>query len=294
MNGIILKKYRQLTIFVNIIILITAFIMSACSGEKESAQTEAQNKATQQEKATSTANLPRYLVAVEASYQPYCFLDENGSVVGFDIDILNAIAKVENFNLVFLNRDWNGIFETLDERTHDIVASGVVITEERAKQYDYTKPYLKKLRGALILSSNQSIKTFTDLHNKKVAAQESTTEYQSLKDAFYNGQDSDYLIPTKTMFLAIKSMLSGESDAAFSDIGYLSNYMTRNKEIALRIIPQPSIQEQYHGFVVRKGNTELLQKINHGLENIKENGVYQKIYEQWFGSSDVDLSVVAE
>lgn len=116
---------------------VLTLLLAAC-GE----QTPASAPAEQAASATAAnKDMPTYLVATEASYAPFEFRDENGLIIGYDVDVLTAIGQDQGFKVQFINHAWEGIFDTLDNGERAIVAAGVLVNDERKQKYALSDPY---------------------------------------------------------------------------------------------------------------------------------------------------------
>lgn len=263
------------------LLLFCSLGLQACSDDAA----QAQNKATITKNDVSlSVNTPRYLVAVDADYAPLVFRNETGQTIGFDVDLLNAIAKDQGFRLDFIPTLWDGIFVTLTTGKYDIVAGGVTITAKRQQEMDMSDPYIDA--PVLIVYTDESLKLkdFADLQNVVVGVQKYSTFEEELQDLA--GRDnSSKIIPTSTLFLAFKSLVNGDVKAVIGDAPVLRYFMVKysykiKKFFSFEYKQGDSVDS--FGFVVKKGNHQLLNKINTGLKNIRANGEYDRIYKKWF------------
>lgn len=260
------------------------FFSTGCS-DKQVTSTQAEQTITQTA-TENTENLTTYLVAVEAAYAPYAFRDEMGEVVGFDEDILLAIAKNQGFNVKFLSQSWTGIFDTLDNNTRDIVASGVIVTDERKQTMNFSDPIVETSR-IVVVRNDSGIKSTDDLQGKTIATQNETTMHKELKERYDN---SDNIIGEKTQYLAFKNMLGQKVDAVYGDSGVLEYYINNSQkdhpDIKINTLKFADQDVSHVAFALSKNrNDDLLAKINKGLANIKADGTYNTIYQKWFGTT---------
>lgn len=276
-------KHRGALTFSVISASLLCIFLFSCSDEQQknnsnSAKTTVETKANEPAKSTKN-DWPTYLVAVEASYAPFAFRDEKGNVVGYDEDILQAIGKAEHFNIKVLHQSWDGIFDTLNDGSRDIVASGVQLTTERQEKYGVSHP-IDISKDIALVKDDSTIYKPKDLTGKKVAIQGDTTLKDMLKD--YPGID---FIEYPSSYLAYKAMLTGKADAVFDDGTVLKYYRKQSsQEHKLRIIQFNDLPDSVGVFCVKKGNDKLINLLNEGLEKIKENGEYEKIRQKWFGN----------
>ncbi|WP_072576575.1 transporter substrate-binding domain-containing protein [Suttonella ornithocola] len=113
-----------------------------------------------------------YQVVSESGYIPFAYWDENNTPTGFDIEILKAIAKVENLSFEYKTIPWKVMFDTLDNGTSDIITSGISITDERKSRFTFTDPYFQSDKTVLLGKNNVDIKNIEELKNLKVGVKE--------------------------------------------------------------------------------------------------------------------------
>jgi polar amino acid transport system substrate-binding protein len=222
---------------------------------------------------------PRLVFASDCTFPPMEMVDANKRVVGFDIDLIQAVAKAAGFEAVVKNTAWDGIFAGLAAGDYDAVISSVTITPERARALAFSNPYLdagqvlivhKDLGGATVLSQ---------FSGKKVGAQIGTTGALEVAKAKAKGiQAKSY----DEAGLAVEDLFVGRLDAVVLDSPTARNYVLRNDryKTKLKIVGQPFTDEHY-GIAVKKGNLKALELINRGLEIIKKDGTLAKLVHKW-------------
>jgi len=111
--------------------LLSAFALAGC-GQK-AAESAPPSSAPQAEASSAGGDVKEYVVGTDASYAPFEFQTDKGEIVGFDVEVLTAVAAKGGFKVKFVNTPWEGIFATLDQGDRDILASSITITDERKK-----------------------------------------------------------------------------------------------------------------------------------------------------------------
>ncbi|MDO5640224.1 MAG: basic amino acid ABC transporter substrate-binding protein [Neisseria sp.] len=223
-----------------------------------------------------------YVVATDATYAPFEFLD-NGQVVGFSRDILDAVAAKEGIRFDYANTPWEGIFATLDKGDSDIVSSSVTITPERRSSMDFSDPYFEASQLIVVGDKGGDINGLADLKTRSVSVQTGTTGDLAMQK--FQGVDSKNIKRFENMPLALKELLTGGVDASVGDNGVVQNFVTNNPDAKLRTLTDPAFEKEYYGFAVRKGRSDdLLEKLNAGIAAIKADGTYQQIYDKWFSN----------
>jgi ABC-type amino acid transport substrate-binding protein len=218
-----------------------------------------------------------YKVATDASYAPFESM-KGDQVVGFDVDVLNAVAEAAGFKVEYKNTPWEGIFLTLQNNEADIVSSAVTITDERKKTLDFSDPYFDATQ-MIVFKKGANLKTLNDLKDKKVAVQNGTTGDEVVSKLL--GKDNPNLKRFENMPLALLELKNGNVDAAVGDNGVVLEYVKNNGQGDFETAVDSSFAKEQYGFAVKKGNTELQKKINEGLKKIKENGKLDEINKKY-------------
>ena len=221
-----------------------------------------------------------YQVASDATYAPFEALNSKKEVVGFSVEILEAIAQNSGMKVKFINTPWEGIFTTLATGERDLIISSVTITPERKQLMDFSEPYFEA-KQLIAVGKNSTVGRFTDLKNLKIAVQTDTTGDEIAQKL--QGKTSSNIKRFESTPQAIKELESNLVDAVLTDNGVIVNYLSNNPQSKLKIIDDVTFAKEYYGIAVNKGNTALLTKINKGLFTIKANGTYDKIYNKYFG-----------
>ena len=222
-----------------------------------------------------------YQVATDAAYAPFEYQNEKKEVAGFDVDVLKAIAAKAGMEVKFTNTPWEGIFATLGTGERDIVISAVTITPERRQSMDFSEPYFEA-KQLIAVGQSSKVAAFADLKSKKVGVQTGTTGDEAVQKL--QGKTSPNIKRYESTPLALKELLNGGVEAVVADNGVVVNFLANNKGTKLKIIDDTSFEKEFYGIAVKKGNKELLDKINKGLTAIKADGTYAKIYKKYFGN----------
>jgi len=220
---------------------------------------------------------PTYTVGTDASYAPFESM-KGDQIEGFDIDVLNATAEAGGFQVTYKNTSWEGIFLALNNGERDLVASAVTITAERQKTFDFSAPYFEATQ-MIVAKQGAGFRSIQDLKGKKIAVQISTTGDTVVSEAF--GKDNANIKRFESMPLALLELKNGNVDAAVGDNGVVLEYVKNNGQGSFETVVDTSFAKESYGFVVKKGNAELLDKINAGLKKIKENGKLAEINKKY-------------
>lgn len=231
--------------------------------------------------ACGIAQAAEYIVGTGATYRPFEYEAPNKDLVGFDIDLMKEIAKAQGFEVKFVNTPWDGIFAALNNGDRDIIMSGITITEKRKEVVDFAKPYF--LAHQLILTnSNLKINTIKDLEGKLIAVVNASAGDIAASKAF--GKSSPNIRRFDNTPLALEELNNGGVDAMIGDVGVLQYYAKQNPDKKFNQCRDPGFEEQYFGIGIAKGNTEVLNAVNAGLEKVVKSGAYNEVYKKWFGT----------
>ncbi|MCZ8175356.1 MAG: basic amino acid ABC transporter substrate-binding protein [Burkholderiaceae bacterium] len=254
--------------------LAAATLMLAACGKKEPAPAPA---------ATAPAPAPAkvYVVGTDAAYAPFESQNEKGEIVGFDVDVVQAIAAKAGIQVKFVNTPWEGIFNTLQQGDRDMVVSAVTITDERKQTMDFSDPYFDAAQLIAVKESSKVTK-FADLKKLKVGVQTGTTGDEAVSKLL--GKTSTSIKRFESTPLALKELESGGVDAVVADNGVIAHYVANNPGGKFKTVSDKEFVPEQYGIAVKKGNAELLGKLNQGLAAIKADGTYAQIYAKYFGA----------
>ena len=222
-----------------------------------------------------------YTVGTDAAYAPFELQNEKGEIVGFDIDVVSAIAQKAGFEVKFINTPWEGIFNSVGQGDRDLLVSSITITPERQQTLDFSAPYFDA-HQLIAVKADSKISKFADLKKIKVGVQNGTTGDEVV--AKLQGKDSTNIKRFESTPLALKELESGGVDAVVADNGVVVHYVNNNPDSKFKTISDNSFAAEQYGIAVKKGNAELLEKINKGLSDIKADGTYKQIYTKYFGA----------
>lgn len=253
--------------------------LAACGGQSGSGAAASAPKADAGSSSqVATGKVLR--VGMNAEFAPFEFLDNNQKPQGFDVDLLNALAKEGKFEVEFRNTPWDSLFPALGNGDIDVVASGVTITEDRKKTMDFSDSYYQ-ITQVVLVPANKNVQNIEDLKKlSKVGVVTGHTGDFAAQKIF--GATSSNVARFDTLPLLMKEIESSGVDAAISDSAVVANYVKNNSDKGFKIIQIPDFEVENYGLAVRKGDTETLNKLNSALKAIRENGEYAKIEAKYF------------
>lgn len=217
------------------------------------------------------------VVASSATYTPFAFENKDKQIVGFDIDIIDAVAKQQHMKLRIANTPFTSIFASLNNGDVDLVISGVTINDKRKQSFDFSAPYFDA-RQLIAVPKSSTVKSLKDLDGKKVSVVSGSTADDVMSREV--GKTNPNIRRFESTPLIISELASGGVDAAIGDNGVIAYRVSQNP--GLKTVEDANFPKEYYGIVVRKDEKALLERINAGLGAIRANGTYNQIYKKWF------------
>jgi lysine-arginine-ornithine-binding protein len=218
-------------------------------------------------------------IATEGAYPPFNGVDSNGKLVGFDVDIANALCEEMQANCVLVAQDWDGIIPALVADKYDAIIASMSITDERKLTIDFTNKYYSNYLA--VIAPKGGVSGVDNLNGKTVGAQRSTVAAQWAEDNLMGKADVK-LYDTQTA--AYSDLETGRLDAMVSDIYPAMDWLKTNSEFVLAG-EKVDINDQI-GIGIRQNEEALKTAFNKALESIRTNGKYAAINAKYF-SADI-------
>lgn len=221
-------------------------------------------------------------VGTDATFPPMEYI-EAGKRTGFDIELVEALAKTLNKRVEWIDIDFKGLIPGLLSRRFDMAVSAIYITDERKKVVDFTDTYYAGGLVAMVKEGNTSIKTLADLNGKKVTVQVGTKSVSYLASNFPQVQ----LVEVEKNQEMFNLVDIGRADAAVTGKPAAFQYVrTRGGQ---RVLEQQLTTEEY-GMALRKDTPELTKAINGALTKLKADGTYAQIVKKWFSNTTAPVA----
>lgn len=219
------------------------------------------------------------VVAYDASWPPMEFLDASGTLTGYTVDYIAAVAAEAGFSLENKELPWSSIFASLADGLCDVVASSVTITPERSKVMDFSLPYMT-IRQAVLTLEDDGFSSVTDLGDKILGGQESTTGFFAAR-RIAGAQVKSF----PTLEGAVAELARGDLDAVICDDPVALFFANKDPEFAPRIKVAFLLEgdEEHFAFAVRKGDAATLDLLNRGIEAARAKGLEKELREKWLG-----------
>lgn len=217
-------------------------------------------------------------VGSDTAFAPFEFQDEKTKeYVGFDMDLIKAIAKQMGYEVQVQSMGFDGLIPALEAGNIDAAISAMTITPERAQKVNFSKPYYKSGLTIVVKSDNNTIKDYKDLEGKNIAVQIGTTGADEAKK-IKNAKVREF----NTAPEAFMELKAGGVEAVINDKPVNDYYISKEGGKDAKTVGAPLTSEDY-GIATSKKNAELGEQINKALDELKKNGEYEKIYVKWFG-----------
>lgn len=254
--------------------LIAALLLTSCA-KKQEATGDHLARIKQQ---------GQIVVAMEGTWAPWTYHDESDSLVGYDVEVANAIAGKLGVKASFVEGEWDGLFAGLDADRYDLVVNGVDITEERSRKYEFTTPYAYNKTAVIVSSDRNDIKSFEDLKGKKTANTISST-YAEVAESY--GADVTGVDDLNQTF---QLLITGRIDATLNAEMTYYDYMKAHPDAKIKIAAL-SKDATHVAIPVKKGedSASLVEAINRALEELKADGTLTKLSIKYFGTDITTL-----
>ena len=271
MNPISTRRFLQIASLAAV-----GLLLAACGKKEPPAPTTAPVAS-----APASAPAKVYVVGTDAAYAPFESQNEKGEIVGFDIEVMQAVAKKAGIEVKFVNTPWEGIFNALGQGDRDMVVSAVTITEERKQTMDFSDPYFDA-QQRMAVKTDSKVAKFADLKKLKVGVQTGTTGDEAVSKLL--GKTSTAIKRFESTPLALKELEAGGVDAVVADNGVIIHYVANNPGGKFKTVADKEFVPEQYGIALKKGNSELQAKLNKGLAEIKADGSYNAVYTKYFGA----------
>lgn len=217
------------------------------------------------------------VVGTEGTYSPNSYHDENGDLVGFDVDVARGVAEHLGVDIQFVEAEWDSLFAGMDSGRVDIVVNEVEYSDERAEKYDFSEPYTY-VHGALLVAEDNTDITGFDALTGKRAAQNLTSSW---------GQEAEgcgaELVSVDSVAEGIELILSGRADCMLNAETAFYDYLNKHPDAPVKIVAATDTTTSSQ-IPVPKGNERLVEAINEALDDMRASGQLAQLSEQYFGA----------
>ena len=258
-----INKFKKLTIIITSLLIIGGLV--GCSNTNNDASYKNE-----------------IIIGYDNTFVPMGYLDENGDTVGFDVDLATEAFKRMDINMKLQSIDWSMKEAELNSGNIDVIWNGYTLTEERKEKVAYTDSYLDN-KQIIVTLKKSNIKDKSDLGGKSIGTQTDSSGMEAvLKDTdFVKNLKNKEPVLYDTFDKAFRDLEIGRIDALVADEVLARYYIAQKKDDMYKVLEDNFGKE---AFVVatKKENTELRDKINSTLNEMKNDGTFDEIYSKWF------------
>ena len=258
--------------------------LGACANNSATPATAPAGTDTAAAGGVQLVNEGKLTVCTHLAYKPFQFTDDAGKIVGFDVDLMDLVAKDLGVTQEIVDIEFGQITSgaVFASKRCDAGAAAITITDERKQTMDFSAPYFDA-RQLIAVPSGSKVQRFEDLKTLRVAVQTATTGDEIISKL--QGKTSPRIKRFESTPLALKELEAGGVDAVVADNGVIAHYVAHNSGAAFRAVEDASFALEQYGLVVKKGHAELLAQLNAGLRQLREDGGYAEIHTRWFGTA---------
>ncbi len=262
-----------------LMILAMVLALAACSGDNSTSGGSADSSA-------DSGSAEVLVVGTEPTFPPFDTTDDQGNIVGFDMDLIKAIGEDQGFDVEFRNLEFDGLIAALQSGTIDIAIAGMDASDERKEQVDFSDPYYESSLIVAVAADNNTIQSVDDLTpDMKVAAQIGTTGAKMVENLASEGKIAEAVI-LNGLDTAMMQLVNGDVQAVINDTPVTESYIAKQPD-KIKMVGEEMEASAPYAIAVQKGNTELLDKINAGLAKVQSDGTFDELLQKWMtGSSD--------
>jgi ABC-type amino acid transport substrate-binding protein len=259
-----MRKTRLTALFAVFLLALASLVVAGCGDSDDDTTASGGGGGGGGEALTVGSDIP---------YPPF-EQGKPGEYTGFDIELMEAIGEKIGRKAEFQDSSFETIFRDVAQGKFDAVISAATITEEREKAVDFSNPYYLS-EQAVLVEEGSDVKSIADLEGKTVAAQQGTTGLELAKEELGGSE----IRPFPEGPDAVNALKAGTVEGVIIDAPVAQNAV--EKSGGIEIAEKIPTEEEY-GIAVAQGETELLDEINKGLEEVMDDGTYETIYKKWF------------
>lgn len=257
--------------------VLSVSVLTGCGEKKADAPKEDNSLVKVQEQGYFTLGL-------DADFAPMGFTQDDGTIVGFDIDLANAVAEKMGVRVEVKPIDWDAKAMELSTGKIDVIWNGFSISDERRQEVLFSNPYLST-KQSVIVKADSDIKTKADLAGKKIALQDGSTSEDAVKAdaATYESIGDENISRFKENSQVLMEVDAGRADAAVIDEIFVRYYLQKENMTDKFVVLEEGFDEEDYGVGGRLGDYKFMEAVNKALDECKADGITSEISKKWFG-----------
>lgn len=270
-----MKKINQLVKII-LITFLASLILVGCASESSDSSSDTESEPTTTEETDSTASIDKIVVGTEGTYSPFTYHDDNGDLVGYDVDVARAIAEEMGVEIEFMEVNWEGLLQSIDTGQVDAVFNQVGVTEEREEKYLFTDPYLYSYPVLIVHEDNDEITSFEDAEGLTTSLNVSSNYAQIAEE--YGIE----IVPSETFNNDIELLVSGRNDVVINDSVAFADLLKERPDIPVKVAATLD-EANIVAAPLKADNEELQAAINEALAALQDNGKLAEISQKYLG-----------
>lgn len=278
-----MKKNYLRKLLTGMLAAATLFSFSGCgAGSSETAESAAESASTDTAEDNSLQKVKdagKFVLGLDASFEPMGYTDENDEIVGFDIDLAEEVCKRMGVELVKQPINWDTKEEDLNGGRIDCIWNGMSINASRQETMNLSEPYMKNAM-VFCVPADSTAASMADLADAKIGVQNGSSAQDILDGSDIASTITEQLLPTNVE--ALMQMDSGLVDAVFLD-SVVAEYKITSDNKDWKILPD-GLEEEEYAIGFRKNDQQLRDEVQKILGEMKADGTVEKISTEWFGS----------
>lgn len=279
-------KFRNITALFMAAAMFSMVGLTGCSSQSGGQDSGSAGQSSQEDASTESGDLlsqiqerGEIIIAMEGTWAPWTYHDENDELVGFDVEVGQQIAEALGVEAAFVEGEWDGLLAGLDAGRYDIMINGVDITEERSDAYDFSDPYAYNRTAVIVSADNTDITSMEDLAGKHTANTISSTYAEVAEQYGAEVTGVDDLNQT------FELLLSGRIDATLNAEVTYYDYMEAHPDANFKIAClDPQATQVAIPFRKGEETASLREAVDQALADMRQSGVLSELSEKYFGT----------
>ena len=219
-----------------------------------------------------------WVVGTEPAFPPFESQDDSGELVGFDIDLMEAIGEQAGVDIEFESLPFDGLIPALQAGTIEAAISGMTITEERAATVDFSRPYFRAGLAIAVAEDDNETTSLESLEGKTIAVQIGTTGADKAAEV-----EGAKISTFDSAPLALQELSNGNADAVINDGPVTLDAIASGNIDGVKVVGE-LVTEEFYGIAMPQDSPKV-DTLNTALAELIDNGTYDEIYEKWFGTA---------
>lgn len=225
------------------------------------------------------------IIGMSGGYKPYTFIDEEGNLTGFDVEVWKEIGVRMDKSIGFQTSEFSGLFGMLDTGKITTIANQITVTDQRQEKYDFSSPYVFYGAQLIVASDDEIITDLESLKGKKVGVSLGSNYEQIIRD--FDTTNEIEVITYESYLGSLQDVAVGRIDAVLNDrLAGLG--MINESGLDIKFGGEP-VEMLYNAFpfVKSEENSKLLVEVNMAIEEMRVDGTLEEISKKWF---DVNIT----